>query len=169
MNVTKTLSAAAFVLITAGCSHGGEQPGGTQAAATTPPAGTSAAVEPPTEAGARAAATDGYDAYAAGDYGGWWDVWTPSAQQVISRADYMRLSTLCRSIAEGVPIKIQKVIVTGSVAKVRWERLGLLVQLDTWPYITGAWRYQPGAEPLADYRLGADRAAAKRRAAGSCA
>lgn len=168
MNVTKTLSVAALVLITAGCSRGGPA-GGPQAVAATAPAGTSAAAQPPTEDGARAAAKDGYDAYAAGDYGGWWDLWTPTAQQVISRADYLRLMGLCASPAQGTPFVIQKVTVAGTTATVRWERAGLLVQADTWLYMAGAWRYRPPPESVADYRLGVQRAAAKRRAEGSCA
>lgn len=170
MNVTRTLAVAALVVAAAGCSSGAAPAAvAPVVGATATTQASSGSAEAMTEAGARAAAKDGYDAYAAGDYGAWWDVWTPTAQQTFSRADYMRLSTLCRSIAEGTPINIQKVTVAGAVAKVRWERLGLLVQLDTWTYLDGVWRYQPGPESMADYRLGVDKAAAKRRAAGSCA
>jgi hypothetical protein len=163
MSVTRMLLTAAVAV--AGCSSGGTPAGAVASAAPTPgEVAPSSPVEPMTVAGAQAAAKDGYDAYAAGDYGGWWDVWTPAAQQVISRAEYLRLSGLCKPGAVGTPFNIQKVTVTGDTAKVRWERLGLLVQLDTWTYVHGVWRHQPGPDLIADYKLGADKAAARRRA-----
>lgn len=177
MNVTnRLLAAAAAFALTAACSSGGTPPpaGSTHAetvataAGSTGPETPTPGQQPMTQAGAQAAAKDGYDTYASGDYGGWWDIWTPDAQRVISRAEYLRLIKLCTPGGEGVPITIQKVTAAGGSAKVRWERAGLLVQTDTWTYVAGAWRYVPRPDSIADYKLGADKAAARRRSAGSC-
>ncbi|GAA0318535.1 hypothetical protein GCM10010151_05480 [Actinoallomurus spadix] len=51
-------------------------------------------------------ATEEFDSYAAGDYGAAWDLWTAAGKRAISRANYVKLFTLCPEIAQGVRFEI---------------------------------------------------------------
>jgi hypothetical protein len=115
----------------------------------------------------RQAAKAEFDAYAAGQYGQAWDLWSAHAKTLISRADYEKLHAECRDSAAGVPITIEAVTVTGPTASVRISRLGFLAAY-TFRWDGGHWRFEPKPADAADYRLGVTALVAKDRTAGFC-
>lgn len=133
--------------------------------ARTPPAAPTA--QPTTRLLAEATARTEFGLLAGGDYAGAWELWSPQAQQVISRADFVRLSTACPS-GLGILVTIEDVTTTGpGESTVTWAR-GPQRGTSQLRYLDGRWRYQPDAATLAEYRLGADRVIKARRAAHTC-
>ncbi|NRQ38500.1 hypothetical protein HII36_42740 [Nonomuraea sp. NN258] len=142
--------------------------------AATPPATASAITQtkkpeqPRTAAAARRAAAKAFDAYAAGDYGEFWDGWTRQAQRVVTRKDYVRRFKLCPSVATGIRWQIQKVTLTGERATVRAAR-AILVENYTLVHQGGRWRFQPQAESLQPYRtMTIEQIVRQERAEGGC-
>lgn len=152
-----------FMLV--GC--GGES--APSAAPQEPAPAASAPAQPQTEEAVREAAQEHVDAYVSGDYAGAWESWSNSAKKVLDQAGYVRLNELCPQLAEGVPMKVDAVRLNAAktVAVVRFERLGFKFSYK-YLYEDGRWRFQPDAETIADYRLGAEALAAKRKREGSC-
>ncbi|GII88290.1 hypothetical protein Ssi03_62800 [Sphaerisporangium siamense] len=125
--------------------------------------------QPHTEAGARGAAQKLFDAYAAGNYGAFWDGWTIDAQGLISRRDYARLFELCKPIAQGIRYNVQSAMVQGDTAKVQVTRLIGAFTYD-FKYEDGRWRFIPEAETQADYRSKTvEQLAAEKQASRTCA
>ncbi|WP_346042987.1 hypothetical protein [Actinomadura chokoriensis] len=149
---------------------------GDPAAATAPSDGrpaaspTRPAAQPKTEAAVRTAAQDEFDAYAAGEYGEAWDLWTAAGKRMISRADYEKLHALCPS-ATGLRFTIEKVRVSGDSATVRVSR-SIAVFSYTFLYEEGQWRFVPDKAAAADYRYarkaGVAGLAARSKAEGLC-
>jgi hypothetical protein len=81
--------------------------GGASAAAK--PENTKPQAEPRTEEAVRKVAQEEVDAYASGDYGRAWDLWTDSAKKLISRENDERLFELCPPAAAGVQFTIEKI------------------------------------------------------------
>ncbi|WP_327587027.1 hypothetical protein OHA25_08450 [Nonomuraea sp. NBC_00507] len=126
-------------------------------------------VQPRTQAAVRKVAEQAFDAYGAGEYGEFWDMWTSQAKKVVSRKDYVRRFRLCPSAAQGLRWQIQKVTISGARASVRAVR-SILVQTYTFAYQGGRWRFQPSAEMLQPYRTKTiDQIVREERAAGGCA
>lgn len=124
--------------------------------------------QPRTRAAVRSAAEEVFDAYAAGEYGPFWDMWTSQAKEVVSRKDYVRRFRLCPSVAQGLRFEIQKVTVAGNRATVRTAR-SILVQTYRFAYQEGEWRYSPLPEQLAPYRTKTvDQIVREEKAAGAC-
>jgi hypothetical protein len=160
-----------LLLLLAGCAA--DRPAGGSAVepaatTTTAPAATTttAPAEPQTKEAAHAAIERSTEAYAAGDWAGAWDEWTPQAKRRFSRRDYITLHTRCKTLT-GIPFKIKAVRVEGTTATVRTERASFLFT-STLRYINGRWYFQPDVEDRANYALGLDRLLKKRRAEGSC-
>jgi hypothetical protein len=136
--------------------------------ARTPAAASSSSSAVPSEAALRAVAKEEFDAYAAGQYGQAWDVWTAHGKGEITRADYEKLHAECKDLGAGVPLKIESMSITGTTASVRVSRLGFLAAY-TFDWENGAWRFEPTAQGAADYALGVDALVAKMKREGSCA
>jgi hypothetical protein len=130
---------------------------------------TAAATEPRTEAAVRAAATEEFDSYAAGDYGATWDLYYAPAKKAISRADYMRFFKLCPDLAGGVRFQIEKITMDSDhEAHVRVTRL-IAVLTYQFVYESGHWRFVPTAESMRDYHTKTvEQVANERRAQGGC-
>ncbi|MFF0867617.1 hypothetical protein ACFYUV_38050 [Nonomuraea sp. NPDC003560] len=167
--------ALAVVLITRPASQGTAAAAATTTAATgsspaaATPSPTRKPAQPRTEAAVRTAAEQSFDAYAAGAYGEFWDMWTSQTKQVVSRKDYVRRFKLCPSAAEGLRWQIQAVTLAGARARVRAAR-SILVQTYTFAYQGGRWRFQPSAEMLQPYQTKTvDQIVREERAAGRCA
>ncbi|MBA2891618.1 hypothetical protein [Nonomuraea soli] len=140
----------------------------TASASPTPPR-TRPPTEPRTEAAAKKAAAKAFDAYAVGDYGRFWDMWTQQAQQVVGRKDYVRRFKLCPQASQGIRWQIQDVAVRGDRATVRAARL-ILVENYTLAYRAGRWRFVPQPETLAPYRTKTiEQIVAADKAEGGCA
>lgn len=176
MRFTMPAAAAALtVCALAGCSS---TDSGDSGAATPPPAvgapatqgAASTATEPRTEAAVRAAATEEFDSYSAGDYGEAWDLWTAAGKKAISRKNYMHLFELCPDVASGARFDIQRVTMDSDhEAHVRVSRLGIAVMSYQFAYEDGHWRYVPTPESMNNYRTKTvQQMAADRRAQGGC-
>jgi hypothetical protein len=166
-------AAVLAVLALAGCSSadsGGSAAPPPAAGAPATQGAASTGTEPRTEAAVRAAATEEFDSYAAGDYGAAWDVWTAAGKKAISRANYVKLFQLCPEIAQGVRFEIQKVALDNDhEAHVRASRMGIAVQSFQFVYESGHWRFVPLPDAMNDYRTKTiNQMAADRRAQGGC-
>ncbi|GAA0940090.1 hypothetical protein [Actinocorallia libanotica] len=115
-------------------------------------------VQPKTKAAVREVAQTNFDAYATGDYGDSYDLWTESAKKFVTRQNYVKAYKLCPSIAEGVPFKISSIQLAPDrlSAKVRTTRtMGISVAASyTYVYENSEWRWQPDQKILAPYKAG---------------
>lgn len=124
------------------------------------------AAPPQTLAGRNVARTE-FGRLSGSDFGGAWDIWSPGAQRVIDRADFVALNTQCRP-AIGQPYVITGVVGDSATRiTVHW-RTGQRTGTDDVAYQGNRWRFVPGADEQADYRLGVAALVARRRAAGQC-
>ncbi|MBB2914939.1 hypothetical protein FHS43_006251 [Streptosporangium becharense] len=133
-----------------------------------PPSTSSSTGVAHSETEVRQAAQPALDAYAEGAYGDFWDLWTPEAQELISRGEYMRLFIVCPPPGAVTPFAITEVTVTGDDATVRATRLGDSTDF-AFRYDDGTWRYVlPEDEELEYETRTVDEIAERRRSAGSC-
>jgi hypothetical protein len=168
--------AVAMVVIVAGAAwyFTGGRPSAATASATSGAAASLAAVQPETEAGVRAAATQFYALYAAGQWAQAYAMLTAAAQAEVSESTYAAVHQGCPSSSAGLARVIKSVTLAGSTAVVTETVGGALSSLgsvtDAWDYSAGRWGIALSASSLKDYSHGsvkADVAAAK--AAGQCA
>jgi hypothetical protein len=104
---------------------------------------------------------------AGGDWSGAWELWTATAKQAMSKADFIALNKACPSKL-GVLYEIQDVKpVTGLTVTVTWKHADTNGS-GTMKYESGSWHYEADAKQLADYRLGTQALIAKRKAAKTC-
>lgn len=164
------ISAAALLL--AGCansSDNGAQPPSTTWSSRSPGSTTSAApastAEPKTAAAVKAMAQEEADRYSAGDWEGAWELWTAEGKAAVTAQDYARYHNTCT--APGIPLKVVDVRVSGDVATIRLEALGFQLAYKA-KYEGGAWRWQPNASDLLDYRGGVDKMIKDAKAEGTC-
>ncbi len=127
---------------------------------------TKPAAQPKTEDGAKSAAQNEFDAYAAGDWGGAWDLWTQEGKAAFSRADYIALHTECKK-PTGLPMVIKNVRLEGDSAIIRVELMTLLTTY-TMRYENEAWKFQPDAEAMAGYAKGKTALVAESKQSGKC-
>lgn len=168
MRKVLTIAAVTFAALTlaTGCSDK-PQPADSPPPATTSAASPTPAAEPRTADAARAAAQREFDAYAAGDWAGAWDLWTAAGKQAMPRADYVRLHTECKTLT-GLTFEITGARLEGeSKAIVTWKR-SIAAGTATMVYEGGAWRYQPDPEAMAGYAKGIDKLIADKKAADEC-
>ncbi len=129
-----------------------------------PSVSASPTAQPKTMAEASRVAQQEADAFAAGDWGGAWDLWTDAGKRAVSRADYIRYHTTCTQ--PGVPVTVVNVRPEGAnQAVVQYKTLGLRFAV-TLSYANGRWQYAP-PDP-GRYAAGVDALIAKKRAAGTC-
>ncbi|WP_436759318.1 DUF4352 domain-containing protein [Streptosporangium sp. V21-05] len=103
------------------------------------------------EAGARAAAQQIFDLYAAGSYGKFWDHWAPQSQALVSRDDYVDMFEQCPQIARNLRFTITSVTVNGDAAQVQANRLIAAFTFD-FLYEGQAWRYVLPADQQKEYQ-----------------
>jgi hypothetical protein len=127
--------------------------------------------EPMTRAGARAAAANFYQEYAASQFAASWDLLAPAAKRTVTRDLWVGVHQGCLPASGGSGRVIRSVIVFGNSAIVTETRTGTASRLgkaeDVFSYVDGHWGYAP--DDLAIYQhgsVGADIAAA--RAVGFC-
>jgi hypothetical protein len=96
-------------------------------------------IEPRTESGLRAAATEAFDALAAGDWGAAWDRLDRQSKSFISRGDYIRKARICGNPTGGLPIDVVLVRLEGrDRGVVRVRILGQTATFDA-RYEVGRW------------------------------
>lgn len=152
-------AAAALTLVTA-CS-GDDEPAGNAAQAA------AAGPEPKTIDGAKAAAQTVFDRFAGGDFAGAWDMYAAAGKQAISKADYVKLNTACSR--KGLTIQLTSARMEGTDRAVVIAKQLVAAQSYTMVYENDAWKLEPAKEGLALYKLGADKAIAAQKKAGTCA
>lgn len=141
---------------------------------TAPPAAQQPSAQPETEAGVRAAATQFYGLYSAGQWAQAWQMLTAASQQAAPEATYVAVHEGCQAPGAGVARVIKSVTMAGSTAVVTETLSGVAGGLgsttDAWLYAGGRWGFSLSQSALAGYSHGsaaADVAALK--AAGECA
>jgi hypothetical protein len=166
MVATRSLAAIAALAL-AGCSHSGES-SSTPIAVSAPPSAAAAATpaEEKTKGAAQKAAQAEFDAYAAGDWRGAWDLWTTEAQQALSRDDYDSFHATCKTVS-GLTFEITNVRLEGDKATVAWKR-SIAAGTSEVRYEAGRWRYQPAVEDLTGYRKGLKVMIATAKKEGRC-
>lgn len=104
------------------------------------------------------------------DKGEWadaWRLWTKASREIISGDAFAHVFISCPPVTD-VGFKITEVRRLSDVrAAVKWARLSI-VGMHEFHLENGEWRFQPSAEELADYRLGAARLIAKKEDDGTC-
>ena len=116
---------------------------------------------------AEATAQRQFGVIAGGDWGSAWDMWTPSAQALISRADLVRLNTACPVGLGTLYLIDSRDLRAPDTAEISWHR-GTDTGRTTLHLVDGSWLVEPDAALRTEISLGADAALAKRRAAGLC-
>lgn len=154
------LTAAAALTLVSACT-GDDKPAGTAAAAA--PAGP----EPRTIDGARTAAQTVFDRFAGGDFAGAWDMYTAAGKAAISKADYVKLNEACSR--KGLAITLSSARLDGPDTAIVIAKQLVATQSYTMKYENDAWKLEPAKEGLALYKLGAAKAIAAQKKAGTCA
>ncbi|GAA0553994.1 hypothetical protein GCM10010172_40690 [Paractinoplanes ferrugineus] len=153
------LTTAALTLVTA-CS-GDDEPAGNSAVAA------AGGPEPKTVEGAKAAAQTVFDRFSGGDYAGAWDLYTTAGKTAISKADYIKLNQACSR--KGLAIQLTSARMEGQDRAVVIAKQLVAAQSYTMLYEDNAWKLEPAKEGLALYKLGAAKAIAAQKKAGTCA
>jgi hypothetical protein len=122
--------------------------------------------QPRSVAAAEKVAQEQADRYAAGDFGGAWDLWAEDAQDTISREDYIELGEAC--LGAGVKIEVTDARLEGDDRAVVRLGVGRFQQAYTVLYEDGAWRWVPTDEALEDYDGDVDRLIKTMEAKGNC-
>ncbi|GIE92854.1 hypothetical protein [Paractinoplanes rishiriensis] len=154
------LIATAALTLTTACSGDDEEPAGNAAAAAGGP-------EPKSVEGAKAAAQTVFDRFAGGDFAGAWDMYTAAGKQAISKDDYVKLNQACSR--KGLAIQLTSARMEGADRAIVIAKQLVAAQSYTMVYEGNAWKLEPAKEGLALYKLGAAKAIAAQKKAGTCA
>jgi hypothetical protein len=154
------LTAAAAITLVSACSDDEEPAGNAAQAAAGGP-------EPKTVEGAKVAAQTVFDRFAGGDFAGAWDMYTAAGKQAISKDDYVKLNQACSR--KGLAIQLSSARMEGADRAVVIAKQLVATQSYTMIYESDAWKLEPAKEGLALYKLGAAKAIAAQKKAGTCA
>lgn len=155
------LAAAATITFAAACSDDAEQPAGNAAAAA------AGGPEQKTLDGAKAAAQTVFDRFSGGDFAGAWEMYTTAGKQAISKDDYVKLNQACSR--KGLAIQLTSARMEGTDKAIVIAKQLVAAQSYTMVYEGDAWKLEPAKEGLSLYKLGADKAIAAQKKAGTCA
>ncbi|WP_430780035.1 hypothetical protein [Actinoplanes sp. G11-F43] len=155
------LAAAATLTFAAACSDEPEETAGNAAAAA------AGGPEPKTLDGAKAAAQTVFDRFSGGDFAGAWEMYTSAGKQSISKDDYIKLNTACSR--KGLAIQLTSARLEGTDRAVVIAKQLVAAQSYIMVYEQDAWKLEPAKEGLALYKLGAAKAIAAQKKAGTCA
>ncbi len=156
-----TLIAVAALTFTSACTGDEEAPAGNAAQAV------AGGPEPKTIEGARNAAQTVFDRFSGGDFAGAWDMYTAAGKQAISKDDYVKLNQACSR--KGLAIQLTSARMEGTDRAIVIAKQLVAAQSYTMVYENNAWRLEPAKEGLALYKLGAAKAIAAQKTAGTCA
>ena len=155
------LVAAAALTFSAACSDDEAAPAGNAAAAA------AGGPEPKTIEGAKAAAQTVFDRFSGGDFAGAWDMYTTAGKQAISKDDYVKLNQACSR--KGLAISLTSARMEGADKAVVIAKQLVAAQSYTMVYEQNAWKLEPAKEGLNLYKMGAAKAIAAQKKAGTCA
>ncbi|MEV6343900.1 hypothetical protein [Actinoplanes sp. NPDC051851] len=154
------LSGVAALGLVSACSDKPEDGAAAAAAAAGGP-------EPKTLEGAKAAAQTVFDRFSGGDYDGAWEMYTSAGKQAISKKDYVQLNQACSR--KGLAIQLTSARLEGTDKAIVIAKQLVAAQSYTMVYEKDAWKLEPAQEGLALYKLGAAKAIAAQKKAGTCA
>lgn len=155
------LIAGATITFATACSDDAEEPAGNSAAAA------AGGPEQKTLDGAKAAAQTVFDRFSGGDFAGAWEMYTTAGKQAIGKDDYVKLNQACSR--KGLAIQLTSARMEGTDRAVVIAKQLVAAQSYTMVYEADAWKLEPAKEGLALYKLGADKAIAAQKKAGTCA
>ncbi|MFI1994309.1 hypothetical protein [Actinoplanes sp. NPDC020271] len=155
------LAAVATLGVTSACSSDDDAPAGNAAAAA------GGGPEPKTIDGAKNAAQTVFDRFSGGDFAGAWDMYTAAGKQSISKDDYVKLNQACSR--KGLAIQLTSARMEGTDKAIVIAKQLVAAQSYTMVYEKDAWKLEPAAEGLALYKMGAAKAIAAQKKAGTCA
>ncbi|WP_328460386.1 hypothetical protein OHA21_29685 [Actinoplanes sp. NBC_00393] len=155
------LTAAATITFASACSDDAEEPAGNAAAAA------QGGPEQKTLDGAKNAAQTVFDRFSGGDFAGAWEMYTTAGKQSISKDDYVKLNQACSR--KGLAIQLTSARMEGTDKAIVIAKQLVAAQSYTMVYEGDAWKLEPAKEGLALYKLGADKAIAAQKKAGTCA
>ena len=156
-----TVAAAATLAFAGACSEESPDPAGNAAAAA------GSGPEQQTLDGAKQAAQTVFDRFSGGDFAGAWEMYTSAGKQAISKDDYVKLNTACSR--KGLAIQLTSARMEGTDRAVVIAKQLVAAQSYTMVYESGAWKLEPAKEGLALYKMGAAKAIAAQKKAGTCA
>ncbi|MEU4688395.1 hypothetical protein [Actinoplanes sp. NPDC023714] len=155
------LAAVSVLGITSACSSDSDEAAGNAAAAA------ASGPEPKTVDGAKAAAQTVFDRFSGGDFAGAWELYTSAGKQAISKDDYIKLNEACSR--KGLAIQLTSARMEGTDKAIVIAKQLVAAQSYTMVYEKDAWKLEPAKEGLALYKLGAAKAIAAQKKAGTCA
>ncbi|GAA2717252.1 hypothetical protein [Actinoplanes palleronii] len=154
------LAAVATLGVTSACSDDDDPAGNAAAAAAGGP-------EQKTVDGAKNAAQTVFDRFSGGDFAGAWEMYTSAGKQAISKDDYVKLNTACSR--KGLAIQLTSARMEGTDRAIVIAKQLVAAQSYTMVYEADAWKLEPAPEGLALYKMGAVKAIAAQKKAGTCA
>ncbi|BEL12377.1 hypothetical protein Q0Z83_105680 [Actinoplanes sichuanensis] len=158
--------AAATTLTVAACTEEeNPEPAGNAAAAVQ--GRQAAGPQPKTLDGAKAAAQTVFDRFSGGDFAGAWDMYTAAGKKAITKDDYVKLNTACSR--KGLAIQLTSARMEGADKAVVIAKQLVAAQSYTMVYEQDAWKLEPAKEGLSLYKMGATKAIAAQKKAGTCA
>ncbi|MEV4280974.1 hypothetical protein [Actinoplanes xinjiangensis] len=159
------LAAVATLTLAAACTEETPEPepAGNPAAAAAEAGGP----QPKTLDGAKAAAQIVFDRFSGGDFAGAWDMYTAAGKKAISKDDYVKLNTACSR--KGLAIQLTSARMEGADKAVVIAKQLVAAQSYTMVYEQDAWKLEPAKEGLSLYKMGATKAIAAQKKAGTCA
>jgi hypothetical protein len=155
------LATATALTFSAACSSDDDAPAGNAAAAA------DTGPESKTVEGAKSAAQTMFDRFSGGDFAGAWDMYTAAGKASISQEDYVKLNEACSR--KGIAIQLTSARLDGPDKAVVIAKQLVAAQSYTMAYENGSWKLSPAPAGLALYKLGAVRAIAAQKKAGTCA
>jgi hypothetical protein len=155
------LVAAAALTFSAACSGDDDAPAGNAADAA------AGGPEPKTIEGAKSAAQTVFDRFSGGDFAGAWDMYTAAGKAAITKDDYVKLNQACSR--KGLAIQLTSARMEGADKAIVIAKQLVAAQSYTMVYEKDAWKLEPAKEGLALYKLGAVKAIAAQKKAGTCA
>jgi hypothetical protein len=157
------LAAAVTLTFAAACTEESPEPAGNAAAAAAEAGGP----EPKTLDGAKAAAQTVFDRFSGGDFSGAWEMYTAAGKKAISKDDYVKLNTACSR--KGLAIQLTSARLEGADKAVVIAKQLVAAQSYTMVYEQDSWKLEPAKEGLSLYKMGATKAIAAQKKAGTCA
>ncbi|GIE77606.1 hypothetical protein Aph02nite_35560 [Actinoplanes philippinensis] len=154
--------AAIATLTLAACTEDTPEPAGNAAAAAE-----AAGPQPKTLDGAKAAAQTVFDRFSGGDFAGAWEMYTAAGKKAITKDDYVKLNTACSR--KGLAIQLTSARMEGADKAVVIAKQLVAAQSYTMVYEQDAWKLEPAKEGLSLYKMGATKAIAAQKKAGTCA
>ena len=156
-----SLIAVATLACSSACTGDDEAPAGNAAQAD------AGGPQPKNIEAAKSAAQTVFDRFAGGDFAGAWDMYTAAGKAAITKDDYVKLNQACSR--KGLAIQLTSARMEGADRAVVIAKQLVAAQSYTMVYESNAWKLEPAKEGLALYKLGAAKAIAAQKKAGTCA